>query len=122
MIDRLAEDHASARRLAEGLADLDGIESPGGLAQPEPGRLDPDRAVTNFVVFRLARGRDRAAFLEALRSRGVLMVEYAHGTIRAVTHYGVTGADVERVIGACAEALQEVPQATVRVAATAMER
>jgi threonine aldolase len=122
MIDRLAEDHASARRLAEALAELDGIESPGGLAQPEPGRLDPDRAVTNFVVFRLALGRDRAAFLEALRSRGVLMVEYAHGTIRAVTHYGVTGADVERVIGACAEALQEVPQATVRVAATAMER
>jgi threonine aldolase len=121
MIDRLAEDHASARRLAEGLAELDGIESPGGLAQPEPGRLDPERAVTNFVVFRLARGRDRATFLEALRSRGVLMVEYAHGTIRAVTHYGVTGAGVERVIGACAEALQEVPQATVRVA-TAMER
>jgi threonine aldolase len=123
MIERLAEDHATARRLAEGLAALDGIESPGGLAQPELGRLDPDRAVTNFVVFRLGAGRDRAAFLEALRSRGVLMVEYAHGTIRAVTHYGVTGADVERVIGACAEALREVStQATGRVAATAMER
>jgi threonine aldolase len=123
MIERLAEDHATARRLAEGLAELDGIESPGGLAQPEPGRLDPDRAVTNFVVFRLGAGRDRAAFLEALRSRGVLMVEYAHGTIRAVTHYGVTGADVECVIGACAEALREVStQATGRVAATAMER
>jgi threonine aldolase len=123
MIERLAEDHATARRLAEGLAELDGIESPGGLAQPEPGRLDPDRAVTTFVVFRLGAGRDRAAFLEALRSRGVLMVEYAHGTIRAVTHYGVTGADVECVIGACAEALREVStQATGRVAATAMER
>ena len=123
MIGRLAEDHATARVLAEGLAALDGIESPGGLAQPEPGRLDPARAATNFVVFRLGRGRDRAAFLEALRNRGVLMVEYAQGTIRAVTHYGVTGADVERVIGACAQALDEVPyQATGRVAATAMER
>ena len=40
-IARLADDHANARRLAEGLADLDGIESPGGIAQPTPGRLDP---------------------------------------------------------------------------------
>ena len=44
MIERLAEDHANARRLAEGLATLDGIESAGGLAQPAPGRLDPSRA------------------------------------------------------------------------------
>ena len=44
MIARLAEDHANARRLAEGLADLSGIESPGGAAQPAPGRLDPARA------------------------------------------------------------------------------
>src|SRR5512135_1458333 len=52
MIERLAEDHANARRLAEGLAGMDGIVSPGGLAQPEPGRLDPARARTNFVVFK----------------------------------------------------------------------
>ena len=57
MIGRLAEDHANARRLAEGLAAIDGIESPGGLAQPEPGRLDPGRATTNFVVFRVGPGR-----------------------------------------------------------------
>ena len=51
------------------------------------------------------------------------MVEYTHGTIRAVTHYGVTGADIDRVVGACAEALDEVTSgATARVAATAMER
>ncbi len=123
MIARLAEDHANARRLAEGLATVHGIESPGGLAQPELGRLDPNRATTNFVVFRLGPGRDRTAFLEALEGRGVLMVPYAHGTIRAVTHYGVTGADVDRVVGACAEALDEITsKVTARVAATAMER
>ena len=122
MIERLAEDHANGRRLAEGLAGMDGIESAGGLAQPEPGRLDPNRVATNFVVFRLSRDLDRAAFLEALRGRGVLMVAYPHGTIRAVTHYGVTGADIERVIGACAEALDEVKsRAAGRVAATPME-
>ena len=53
MIARLAEDHANARRLAEGLAGLDGIRSPGrdrpaGRLAP----LDPARAVTNFVLFR----------------------------------------------------------------------
>jgi threonine aldolase len=104
-IDRLAEDHATARHLAEGLAVMDGIESAGGLAQPAAGRLDPNRATTNFVVFRVRR--DRAAFLAALKSRGVLMVEYNHGTVRAVTHYGVTGADIERVLAACAAALRE---------------
>jgi len=123
MIERLAEDHANARLLAAGLAPLEGIESPGGLAQPEPGPLDPGRVTTNFVVFRLSPGRDRAEFLEALRGRGILMVEYSHGTIRAVTHYGVTRADVEHVVRACAKALSEIPaQATSRVAATAMER
>ena len=34
MIERLADDHANARQLAEGLAELDGIESAGGIAQP----------------------------------------------------------------------------------------
>ncbi len=102
-IERLAEDHANARRLAEGIADLEGIESPGGIAQPAPGRLDPGRAVTDFVIFRVAR--DRGAFLDALEARGVLMVPYTHGTIRAVTHYGVERADVDATIVAVREAL-----------------
>jgi threonine aldolase len=108
-IERLAEDHQNARLLAEGLAAMDGIESAGGLAQPTPGPLDPARATTNFVIFRARR--DRAAFLEALKSRGVLMVEYNRGTVRAVTHYGVTAADIERVLAACAAALAETAAA-----------
>jgi threonine aldolase len=103
MIERLAEDHANARHLAEGLAALDGITSPGGIAQPEPGPLDPSRVRTNFVVFKVER--DRAAFIEALRTRGVLMVEYPYGQVRAVTHYGVTAEDVETVLAATKAAL-----------------
>ncbi len=103
MIARLADDHAIARRLAEGLAALDGVRSPGGIAQPEGDLLDPDRAVTNFVLFRVERDRD--AFLAALASRGVLMVPYANGTIRAVTHYGIGTADVDRVVEIVADAL-----------------
>ncbi len=103
MIERLTEDHANARRLAAGLAALDGVRSPGGIAQPGDGPLDPGRVATNFVVFRVAR--DRAAFLAALRARGVAMVEYPHDQIRAVTHHGITAADIDRVIAAAAEAL-----------------
>jgi threonine aldolase len=115
MIARLADDHANARRLAEGLADLAGIESPGGAAQPAPGRLDPARARTNFVIFRVAR--DRAAFLEALETRGVLMVPYSHGAIRAVTHYGITGEDIDATLAAVRAALAKTAAGSVAGAA-----
>ena len=122
MIARLADDHANARRLAEGLADLAGIESPGGVAQPALGRLDPDRARTNFVIFRVAR--DRAALLAALEARGALMVPYSHGTIRAVTHYGITADDIDATVAAVRDALAETlgsvaDAASIGAAATA---
>jgi threonine aldolase len=118
-VARLAEDHANARRLAEGLAELTGIRSPGGIAQPDAdGPLDPDRTVTNFVLFRVAC--DRAAFLAALEARGVLLVPYSHGQVRAVTHLGVTADDVDRVVAAAAEALRETdPSPTGLVAGAA---
>ena len=105
MIDRLAEDHANARFLAESIAELDGVISAGDVAQPTAGRLDPERVATNFVVFKVER--ERGAFIDALGRRGVLVVAYPHGQIRAVTHYGVERADVETAIGAFREALDE---------------
>ena len=51
--------------------------------------------------------RDRAAFLAALRARDVEMVEYPHGQVRAVTHYGVTAADIDTTIVATRAALAE---------------
>jgi threonine aldolase len=109
MIERLADDHANARRLAEGLADLDGITSPGWIAQPSEGRLDPARVATNFVFFKV-RGSPQA-FVAALQARGVLMLDYSHGWVRAVTHYGIDAADIDRTIAACAAALKETPAA-----------
>jgi threonine aldolase len=105
MIERLAEDHANARRLAEGLADLDGIVSPGDIAQPESGPLDPGRVRTNFVMFKVLG--DRAAFVAALRARGVLMAEYPHGQVRAVTHHGISAADIDTAVGAVKAALAD---------------
>jgi len=105
MIDRLAEDHANARRLAEALSGIPGILSPGDIAQPDDGPLDPSRVRTNFVVFKVAG--DRAAFLEAVKARGVLIEWYPHGQVRAVTHVGVGAGDIERAIRAVGEAIRE---------------
>ena len=94
MIDRLAEDHANARRLAEALAEMDGIVSAGGIAQPGARPRSTRRAcATNFVLFRsTATGRPSSP---PSRRADVVMVAYPHGQVRAVTHYGVTAADIE---------------------------
>jgi len=105
-IKRLAEDHVNARVLAEALTSMKGVISPGHNAQPEGDRLDPNRVVTNFVIFKIEGGlKRREKFLDELEKRGVLMVAYTHGQIRAVTHYGVDEADIQKVIKASSEAL-----------------
>ncbi len=105
MIERLADDHAAAHRLAEGLAEFPGIVSAGDVAQPEPGPLDPGRVRTNFVVFRVER--ERGAFIAALEGRGVLVSPYPHGQVRAVTHYGIEAADIDATVTAVRDALAE---------------
>ena len=109
MIARLAEDHANARRLAEGLAAIDGIRSPGDIAQPDDGPLDPGRVATNFVLFRV--DRDRQAFLDGLAAAGVLMIGFPHGQVRAVTHYGIDATDVDRAIAAVAAVVRDTSRA-----------
>ncbi len=103
MIERLADDHANARRLAEGLARIDGIVSAGDIAQPAPGRLDPGRVATNFVLFKV--DRDRMAFLEAMRARGIRFEWYPHGQVRAATHHGISTDDIDTTIRAVAQEL-----------------
>jgi len=110
-IERLADDHANAHRLAEALAGMDGIVAAGGNAQPGDGPLDANRIRTNFVLFRVER--DRAAFLGGLKAQGVLMVEYPHGQVRAVTHYGITADDIETTIAATRVALAETSRQPV---------
>ena len=64
--------------------------------------------MTNFVLFRLDPGLDRAAFLSALESRGVLLVPYLHGQIRAVTHHGIEAADVDLALDAIRAVLRDL--------------
>ena len=82
-VDRLADDHANARLLADRLAASPSIE------------LDPGSVQTNIVVFRLApEAPDAPAVVAAARDAGVLVVAFDARTIRAVTHLDVTRAQV----------------------------
>lgn len=107
-VKRLAEDHVNARRLATEIAALPDVISPGHIAQPEGERLDPSRVTTNFVIFKVRGGAARRTrFLDALEKRGVLMVAYPHGQIRAVTHYGIGDEEITETVAATAAALTE---------------
>ena len=89
-VDRLADDHALARRLAEGLAALPGVT----VTPPQ----------TNIVFAQVSAGRT-PALLEHLKSRGVL----ATGLIglRFVTHLDVDAAGIDHAIAAAREFLTE---------------
>jgi threonine aldolase len=114
MIDRLAEDHANAARLASALSETPGVLGPGDIAQPDDGPLDPSRVRTNFVLFRIET--DRMAFVTEAAAQGLLLDVYPHGQIRAATHHGVSAADVDRAAGIIAAAIGETRPATVAAA------
>jgi threonine aldolase len=83
----LADDHARARRLADGLRGLPGI---GAVPEPQ----------TNIVVFEVAGGTPAPAFVERLRQRGVLLGAISPSWVRAVTHRDVDTPAIERALAA----------------------
>src|SRR5262245_47265611 len=87
-VDRLAQDHANARRLAEGLATLPGV------------KLDPASVETNLVFFDLTGSLDAGKAVEQLLARGVRMGAIGPRTVRAVTHLDVTATGVDQALAA----------------------
>ncbi len=85
--DRLADDHANARALAEAIAPLGGVE------------LDPATVQTNIVIFRVT-AMPAADLAARLQDAGVRVLAIAPEAIRAVTHLGVTGGDVAAAVEA----------------------
>jgi threonine aldolase len=91
-VERLADDHARARRLAEGLAAA-------GAA------VDLEQVETNFVQLDVGPGRNAA--LDALHAEGVLLSGTIHrNVLRAVTYLGITDDDVEQAIERIPRALE----------------
>lgn len=96
MVDRLAEDHAHARMLAEGLAGFPQIA------------IEPARVQTNIVIFTLRDGWSADAFVARLRERGVLIGDMGGGRIRAVTHYGIDAGDIADTLAVVEEVVRGV--------------
>ncbi|WP_279491047.1 low-specificity L-threonine aldolase [Aeromonas veronii] len=89
-VTRLADDHRRAKRLAEGLAALPGIE------------IDLSLVQSNMVFLRLHEG-ESAPLLAFMKERGILF--FGYGELRLVTHLQINDDDIEEVIDAFTEYL-----------------
>jgi len=86
-VERLAEDHANARRLAQAIAEMPGLS------------IDPNEVVTNILYFDVDPAIGTAAqFRDRLRAEGVWVNATGPQRIRAVTHLDVDTADIDRAI------------------------
>ncbi|MCM3719646.1 low-specificity L-threonine aldolase [Fictibacillus phosphorivorans] len=88
MVDRLAEDHEKALRLANAIEEISGLTL----------KSLPD---TNIVILNIEKtNKSNEEFLEDLKREGVLGVSFGEGQIRLTTHYDVSFEDIEEAISA----------------------
>jgi threonine aldolase len=95
MVDRLAEDHVNARRLADGLVALPRI------------RLDLNNVQTNIVIFHVERPGGAGELVSGCLARKVKIHQIGPASIRCVTHKDVDAGDIDRTL----EALREITAA-----------
>ena len=93
--ERLAEDHANARLLAEGLSQVAGIE------------VNLDSVQTNIIVFQTP-GTSAAALSEALEKEGVGMLDFGPEALRAVANLTVSREQIQQVPEKMAKALKNL--------------
>ena len=97
MVDRLAEDHQNARRLANGLANIDGLN------------VDPEQIQTNIVFFEVDTKLGTAADMIAALERQDVKVSYpGKQSIRMVTHRHITPEDIEEALSRTSTAVREL--------------
>ncbi len=96
MVDRLAEDHANARRLAVGIAGIPGLST------------NPEMTQTNIVYFNLAGGQLTAEKLvRQLDKKGIKVLCSGPSRIRAVTHYGISAGDIDLTLAVLQEVMKQ---------------
>jgi len=94
MPNRLNEDHANAKLLAEGIATLPGIA------------LDPATVITNIVIFDIAgTGLPVTDFVAKVKEQGVLLCGVGGTRVRMVTHMDVSRTECEQAVKAITHAL-----------------
>jgi len=87
MVDRLADDHANARRLAEGLVGIPGLA------------VNLESVQTNLIIWALSTDRVTAQeVVERLDAKGVKIMAVDSQQFRAVTHYGLNAEDVDLAV------------------------
>jgi threonine aldolase len=91
MVDRLAEDHANARTLAEGVARLPGM------------RIDLGSVQTNIVIFRVDRPQGVDELVKGCAARKVKIHAVSPTSIRCVTHKDIDADDIARTLDAFKE-------------------
>ncbi len=85
MVDRLEEDHINAKKLANGLSNISGIN------------IDNEYVKTNILRFELSTKINQDKFIRDMKKEGVLFNSY-YGAIRMVTNCSVSSKDIEKVI------------------------
>ncbi len=97
MVDRLADDHANARRLAEGLAEMGVFD------------IRLDRVQSNILIFGLATQRFTPQQLVARCAQdGLKFQAIEGGQFRMVTHYGIEREDIDRTLRILADAIRDL--------------
>ena len=96
MIARLAEDHANARRLAQGIAEIPGLS------------VDLARIKTNILYFDVEKEKLTVERIRVgLEKRGIKALPTGPQRFRMVTHYGIEAADIDRTVAALKEVMAE---------------
>ena len=84
MVDRIAEDHSNAQRLANGIACILGLS------------VEPERVQTNIVYFDLVSRQIKAEeIISELGNKGIKILRLGPSRFRAVTHYGISSEDID---------------------------
>ncbi len=96
MVERLAEDHVNARRLAEGIAPIDGLS------------IDIAAVRTNIIYFDLVSDRlSVEEFLRRLEQKGIkLLCTGRPARFRMVTHYGIEAEDIDAALAGLREVMK----------------
>jgi len=96
MVSRLADDHANARRLADGLANISGIN------------ISPEKVQTNIVLFELPATVSSTEFIRQMTERGVGFIGRGGQVVRAVTHRMISDTDIDQALKRAGQLMAEL--------------
>ena len=97
MVERLADDHSNAKRLAEGLANIQGIS------------VDPTSIQTNIVIFEISESAGNANdVINELANEGVLVTYPGQQSLRMVTHRHISASDIDEALSRVSKVMTQM--------------